>query len=172
MKAAAAVLAASLVFFLGVLTGVGRREAVPPPDAITLGAVNGPAAPDSGDPTDEPSPGTPNETATTTTSTAPAAPPSTGGPPRATATTGPTGTTGPPGATVTTGPATTGPATTPPTGTPAATRPPNTTTTRPGDVEEVDGQVNCRSQGKGKREPCPSTTTATGETPGGGPNQR
>jgi len=39
MKAAAAVLAASLLFFVGVLAGAGRRAAVPAPGAITLGVV-------------------------------------------------------------------------------------------------------------------------------------
>jgi hypothetical protein len=167
VRAAAAVLAASLIFFLGVLTGVGRREAVPPPAAITLGAVDGPAA---SDVPERPPPDAPQGTVTTATSVAPApvTPPSTGEP------TGPGGTTGATATTVTTattGPATTGTATT---GAPAATRPASTTTTRPEDVEEVDGQVNCRSQGKGtgKREPCPSTTTATGEAPGGGRNNR
>jgi hypothetical protein len=38
-------------------------------------------------------------------------------------------------------------------------------------VEQVDNQVDCRSepqQGEGEREPCPSTTSSTGEAPGGG----
>ncbi len=42
---------------------------------------------------------------------------------------------------------------------------------RAGEVEQVDNQVECRSKGKGKREPCPSTTTATGGAPGGGNNR-
>ena len=44
MKVAAAVLGASLLFFLAVLTGAGRREALPPPAAIRLG-VGAPASP-------------------------------------------------------------------------------------------------------------------------------
>jgi len=40
VKAAAAVLGASLLFFLGVLTGAGRRESVAPPTAIPLGVVS------------------------------------------------------------------------------------------------------------------------------------
>ena len=145
MKAAAAVLCASLIFFVGVLTGVGRQEAVPPPAAIPLGAANTPPGSDtSGQPSDAPK-------GTTTTATIPPAP----GTPSGTG--GPTGSTG---VTVTTT-------------TTASTTPSSTTTTRPGDVEQVDSQVNCRSrgEGKGKREPCPSTTTAT-EAPGGGRNNR
>lgn len=147
MKAAAAVLGASLLFFLGVLTGVGRREAVPAPTAIPLGAVGTPAALE---PSRPPSPaeGPARSTTTAATGPAPATPSSTGGTTGTTAATAPTATT-------------------------ASTAPPSTTTTRPGDVEQVDSQVECRSagKGKGKREPCPSTTTATGEAPGG-PNNR
>lgn len=145
MKAAAAVLGASLIFFLGVLTGVGRQEAVPPPAAIPLGAANAPAGSDtSGQPSDAPK-------GTTTTAAIPSAP----GTPSGTG-----GTTG--STTVTTSTTAT-----------SSTTPSSTTTTRPGDVEQVDSQVNCRSrgEGKGKREPCPSTTTAT-EAPGGGRNNR
>ena len=148
MKAAAAVLGASLIFFIGVLTGVGRQEAVPAPAAIPLGAANAPAGSDtSGQPSDAPK-------VTTTTAAIPSAP----GTPSGTG--GPTGS---PGVTVTTAT----------TATTASTTPSSTTTTRPGDVEQVDSQVNCRSrgEGKGKREPCPSTTTAT-EAPGGGRNNR
>lgn len=147
MKTAAAVLGASLLFFLGVLTGVGRREAVPPPTAIPLGAANTPAASDTAG---QPAPADPSTETTTT-----AATPSTPAPPSSTG--GPGGSTG---ATVTTA------------ASPAPTAP-STTTTRPGEVEQVDNQVNCRSEGKGKgkREPCPSTTTATGEAPGGGTNR-
>lgn len=150
MKAAAAVLGASLIFFIGVLTGVGRREAVPPPAAIPLGAANAPAGSDtSGQPSPDDAP-----KGTTTTAANPSAPGT------------PSGTGGPTGSTVVT-------VTTATTAT-SSTTPSSTTTTRPGDVEQVDSQVNCRSQGegKGKREPCPSTTTATGEAPGGGRNNR
>ena len=145
MKAAAAVLGASLIFFLGVLTGVGRQEAVPPPAAIPLGAANAPVGSHtSGQPPDAPK-------GTTTKAAIPSAP----GTPSGTG-----GTTG--STTVTTSTTAT-----------SSTTPSSTTTTRPGDVEQVDSQVNCRSrgEGKGKREPCPSTTTAT-EAPGGGRNNR
>ena len=150
MKAAAAVLGASLLFFIGVLTGAGRREAVPPPTAIPLGATGGPAvvspgAPDSG-------------TKRTTTTTA-----RSGGTAPATGTT-PTSTSGPTPTTV----ATTGATAT--TATTAASS--TTTSTESGQVQQVDNQVDCTSarKGKGKREPCPSTTSSTRRAPGGGGN--
>ncbi len=152
MKAAAAVLGASLLFFLAVLTGVGRRETVPPPTAIPLGVLNTPAAPGTSRP---PSPAdAPRRSTTTTAATVPAVttPSSTAGP---TDTTEATATTATTAAT---------------TSTTASTAPASTTTTRSREVEEVDNQVECRSegkQGKGKG-PCPSTTSSTGETPGGG----
>ena len=43
MKVAAAVLGASLLFFVGVLTGAGRREPVPPPAGIPLGGYQSPS---------------------------------------------------------------------------------------------------------------------------------
>src|SRR5207248_131114 len=67
VKAAAAVLAGSLLFFVGVLTGAGRREPVPPPRAIPLGVSN---------PAPGTAPATPNRTAkrpSTTTSKPPTA---------------------------------------------------------------------------------------------------
>jgi hypothetical protein len=155
VKAAAAVLGASLLFFLGVLTGVGRREAVPPPAAIPLGALNTPASGTPASTGDAPADGA----KPTTTSTGATAPPAT------TPTGTPAATTGGPGATATTGPV----ATTAPTASPPAA-----TTGTSGGVEQVDGQVDCRSggrQGKGKREPCPSTTTSTAEAPGGRGNR-
>jgi hypothetical protein len=154
VKAAAAVLGASLLFFLGVLTGVGRREAVPPPAAIPLGVLNAPPSGTSPSTGDAPADGA-KRTTTTTAATAPPAttPTSTGGQ------------MGTPGATATTGPATTAPTASPTTA----------TTAKSGGVEQVDGQVDCRSgrkQGKGKPEPCPSTTTtSTGGEPGGGGNR-
>jgi hypothetical protein len=164
VKAAAAVLVASLVFFAGVLTGAGRREAVPPPAAISLGGPEVPAgrgAPRPTSPDDAPggaAKGTATSTATSTAATGPA---------------GTTGSTAPPGA-----PATA--TTTAPTGAPTspttapATSSSTATTGAPGQVEQVDNQVDCRAerrQGKGKREPCPATTTSTGEAPGGGPDR-
>ncbi|HZQ78602.1 MAG TPA: hypothetical protein VFE55_14805 [Acidimicrobiia bacterium] len=167
MKAALAVLAASFLFFVGVLTGAGRREAVPPPPAIPLGvltpagsagspglsgtpgtpATNSPARPAlrSGASTG-PGPTTPATAAPAATppATASPAPPGAGGPPGA----------GAPGATTTTAPAA------------------STTTTRPGHVEHVDNQVDCSSagrRGKAQRQPCPSSTTSPGG-PGGGPH--
>jgi hypothetical protein len=124
VKAAAAVLGASLLFFLGVLTGTGRRESIPPPVAIPLGVVDESAS-------DGPAP----------TPTGPSRPPA------------------PVGTTSTTAPAAT-----------------TSTTARPGEVEEVDAEVDCsrgNGQGKGGREPCPTTTT-TGQDegrPGGGNNR-
>jgi hypothetical protein len=154
VKAAAAVLGASLLFFLGVLTGVGRRETVPPPTAIPLGAVSTPTEPGTSRPT---SPADAPKRSTTTTvaiEPAPTSPPSTAGPTDTTE------------ATATTATSSTTPSTAPPSTT-------TTTTTRSGEVEQVDNQVDCRSErkeGKGRREPCPSTTTSTGEAPGGGGN--
>jgi len=153
VKAAAAVLGASLLFFLGVLTGVGRREAVPPPAAIPLGSVNQPGGSGASQP---PSPaGAPEGGAKPTTTTAAGsggtAPPAAGTTPTSTA-----------GATPTT-------ATPPTTATTSSSG--GTTTTGSGQVQQVDNQVDCTSagkRGKGKREPCPSTTSSTGETPGGG----
>ena len=136
MKVAAAVLAASLLFFLGVLTGAGRREPVRPPTAIPLGISN-------------PAPGavgaTPDRTAkpSTTTSKPPvvtsppaSAPPGTSS---TTVVTAPTGTTGP------------------------AT---SSTTAGTGQIQPVDNQVDCAPAGKharGQRSPCPSTTTSAAD---------
>ena len=151
MKAAAAVLGASLLFFLGVLTGIGRRESVAAPSAIPLGAVNMPAASGaSTSPTRAPEGGA-KPTTTTTAAKAPAA-------------TTPTGPGGPTSTGVT---ATTSTAST----TSPTTALGTTSTTGSGQVQQVDNHVDCRSTGKpgkGKREPCPSTTSSTGEAPGGG----
>ena len=149
MKGAAAVLAASLLFFLGVLTGTGGRESVPPPGAIRLGVVDR-SAPDG----------------------AGSEPPSTdgGGP----AGTTPTPSTADPAPTPTR-PST--PATSPTTAATARPAPSTTATTaRTGPVEEVDSEVNCskgNGKGKGDREPCPTTTTTgrDGSRPGGGNNR-
>ena len=143
MKAAAAVLGASLLFFLGVLTGAGRREAIPPPAAIPLGVGT------SASPAEGPTP--PQSTQSTSRATAPAA-----GSNPSTATT----------ATTTRTDATAPPA-------PANDATSTSTTGGPGQVEKVDNEVDCRpagKPGKGKREPCPSTTTSA-ETPGGGGNR-
>lgn len=150
MKGAAAVLAASLLFFLGVLTGTGRRESIPPPEAIRLGVVDQSAS----DGVDSQPPA------------------SDGGGPTATTQTPSTADTAP----TPTRPSTPATAPTPaPTAPPAA---PSTTATtaRPGPVEEVDSEVNCsKGNGKGKRdrEPCPTTTTTgrDGSRPGGGNNR-
>ena len=159
MKAAAAVLGASLLFFVGVLTGAGRREAVPPPAAITLGVGAG-SSPAGEPPATGPRPSSPSPGATT-----PAPPGATSSTTRTDATTPPASTEPPvpdePPATTT---STTG-------GGSDATA---TTTATTGRVEQVDGQVDCRSDrkpGKGKREPCPPTTTSTAEAPGGGRNR-
>ena len=142
MKVAAAVLGASLLFFLGVLTGAGRREALPPPAAIRLG-VGAPASP--ADPSTPPqTPGSSSSTATT-------------------ATTNRTDVTVPPapGVTTTSTRGTGG-------GAPGTS---TSTTATSAPVEQVDNQVDCRpagKPGKGKREPCPSTTASTPEPPGGG----
>ena len=147
MKVAAAVLGASLLFFLGVLTGAGRREALPPPASIRLG-VGSPGSP--ADPST--SPETPANTPGATTAKPPA-----------------TGSTSPaPTATTTRSAVTVPPAPTPSTGSASSTTAP------PGQAEQVDSQVDCRpagKPGKGKREPCPSTTASTAEAPGGGGNR-
>jgi hypothetical protein len=150
VKAAAAVLGASLLFFLGVLTGTGRRESVPPPMAIPLGVVD----PSASDGTGSEPPSSDGQESTSTTRT-----PSTGGP--ATAPTGPSGS-GTPSTTAQTAP--------PPA--PSTTA----TTAPPGGVEKVDSEVDCslgNGKGKGGREPCPTTTT-TGRDEGrsGGGNNR
>ena len=149
MKAAAAVLGASLLFFLGVLTGTGR-ESVPPPMAIPLGVVDQSAS--DGTVSEPPSPDGQDSTSTTRT-------PSTAGP-----------------APTPTGPSTpAAPSTTAQTAPPPA---PSTTVTTapPGGVEKVDSEVDCsRGNGKGKggREPCPTTTTTGRDEgrPGGGNNR-
>ena len=133
MKAAAAVLGASLLFFLGVVTGAGRRESVPPPAAIPLRVAN-PAVPAA----ESPSPSEPS-----------------GGPGATSPTPGarPSGSSSPSAGTAPPTPATASP------------------TAPPGRVEQVDNQVDCvpaGKKGKGQREPCPSTTTLTGDGPGGG----
>jgi len=157
VKTAAAVLGASLLFFLGVLTGIGGRESVPPPPAIRLGVVDTPAA--SGPFTSTSPSGGPEDASPRPTTTAAKAPPATATP------TGPVGPTAPTGVTPTTSTAsTTGPTTTPS----------STGTTGPGQVQQVDNQVDCRSsgkRGKGQRQPCPSTTSSTAEAPGGGRNR-
>lgn len=149
-------LGASLLFFLGVVTGVGRRETVPPPAAIPLGVLDRPAGQGPSHPASPAS--TPEEEGDRTAATGPA-------PTDRTNTTGPAATPGGTGPTATTA--------TPPSTNPASTAPSSTTTTRSGEVEQVDSQVNCRSQGKGKgkREPCPSTTTVSGEGSGGANNR-
>jgi hypothetical protein len=149
VKAAAAVLGASMLFFLGVLTGIGRRESVPAPSAIPLGVIDTPAA--SGTSTSTSPSGAPEggSKRTTTTTTA-EAPPATAAPTGVTSTTSAVSTTSP-----TTAPTTTG-------------------TSGPGQVQQVDNQVDCRSsgkRGKGQRQPCPSTTSSTAEAPGGGRNR-
>jgi len=148
VKVAAAVLGASLLFFLGVLTGIGRRESVPPPSAIPLGVIGTPAA--SGTFTSTSPSGAPEggSKGTTTTTTAEAPP----------AKSAPTGVTPTTSTTPAKGPATV----------------PSTTGTGPGPVQQVDNQVDCRSsgnRGKGHRQPCPSTTSSTTEAPGGGRNR-
>ena len=151
MKVAAAVLGASLLFFLGVLTGAGRREALPPPAAIRLG-VGAPASPS--DPSS--SPQTPASTPGATTPNPPAAGSDTS---KVTATTTRTDVTvrPAPGGVTTTTPGSGGEGT-------------STSTTDPGQVEQVGNQVDCRpagKPGKGKKEPCPSTTTSPVDAPGG-----
>ena len=137
MKAAAAVLAGSLLFFVGVLTGAGRREPVPPPRAIPLGVSN-------------PAPGT-----------APATPNRTAKRPSTTTSKPPTATSPPPSAPQGTPSSTVGTATT---STPEPAT--SSTTAVTGQIEPVDNQVDCAPAGKharGQRSPCPSTTTATAE---------
>jgi len=156
VKAAAAVLGASLLFFVGVLTGAGRREAVPPPAAIPLGATNQPGSASGTLPS---SPGAPD-----------------GGTKRTATTTARAGAPAPTPATTSAGPAGATPSTV--TSTPGATTVPtaasSTTTTGSGQVQQVDNQVDCSStgnRGKGKREPCPSSTTSsTRGAPGGDRN--
>jgi hypothetical protein len=153
VKAAAAVLAASLLFFVAVLTGAGRREALAPPAAIPLGVANEPAA--SGDSpatsaTRVPDGGT-GRTTTTTAGKGPSAATTPAGPAGPTATSSMTGSPTPP---------------------PPALR--TTSTTGSGQVQQVDNQVDCRSagkRGKGQREPCPSSPSSTTEAPGGGRNR-
>jgi hypothetical protein len=155
VKAAAAVLGASLLFFVGVLTGLGRREAVAP-TAIPLGvATSGssaaggdgssgtrsPSPPRSPRSTARPqatSPATPTTASTVTTSTT--VPTNPGEQP------GETTTTTQPAATATTIGDTT-----------------STTTARSGEVEQLDGEVDCTSSGRRNkgREPCASTTTTS-----------
>jgi hypothetical protein len=174
VKAAAAVLAASLLFFVGVLTGAGRREPVSPPTAIPLGVVSPEAAASDGDgarPGRSPSPPRPPRTTARMPATGPATPTT-----ASTVTTSTTVTTNPnqpePGETTTT--------TSQPTGTTIATtgNPATSTTTsssaRSGDVEEVDGEVDCTSarRGKGKREPCESTTATSSRDGSGGRGNR
>lgn len=154
MKAAAAVLGASLLFFLGVLTGAGRQESVPPPLAIPLGVADSTTSADRSTSPSPSSPSAPGGAAATPTTTRSSTPPASS-PPAA-----PTGAPQPPTGTPAAAPVTTTPAD----GTATST------TVRPGQVEEVDNQVDCTpadKKGKGRREPCPSTTTATTE-PGGG----
>ena len=149
MKAAAAVLGASLLLFLGLVTGAGRREAVPPPTAIPLG-VTRPAAGGPSGATSPSSPEPPTGPARTTPSPTPKPSTTTTVPMAATVT---TATTAPTAATGTTAPAATA------------------TTAGPGQVEPVDNQVDCTSTGKrgqGHRAGCPSTTTSTGANAGGG----
>jgi len=160
VKAAAAVLGASLLFFLGLLTGAGRREAVPPPTSIPLGVLSPTGA--GGTPG---APGTPESPSATRPARAPQSTSSTG---KATTTTtavpmAATGTTTPTGPTASSPPGVPGGAGgTTPNG-PAATTP---STARPGQVEQVDNQVDCSTAGqKGKahdKEACPSTTESTG----------
>ena len=154
MKAAAAVLAGSLLFFLGVVTGVGRRESVPPPGPIPLGAVANPAPPSDPLP---PGTGAPGDATGAPVTTGPAAPT----PP---ASTSPTSPTRPPGSPNSPGPVSETPVSPPTSATTVTTG--SSITTRP--VEQVGNQVDCTKRGRGKREPCPSTTTATGDERGGG----
>lgn len=154
MKVAAGVLAASLLFFLGVMTGAGRRESAPPPVAIPLGAVSpaGQGAGKAPTPTSPPTRQPGGGAAKTTTSTSAATPPPTD--PSSTATTATTAATAP----------------APDPAAPDSTAPPTTSTTaRSGDVEQVDSQVDCARagrRGRDRREPCSSTTTTdTGTTP-------
>jgi hypothetical protein len=162
VKAAAAVLGASLLFFLGVLTGAGRRESVPPPAAITLG-VEAPT------PADGTPPGRPRPSTSPTTTPGNGSSPSTTT--SSTSRTEATTPSGPTGPTVPADPSSTTSTTEARSDVTATT---TATTADPGRVEEVDGQVDCRSnrkQGKGKRQPCPSTTTSSTEAPGGGRNR-
>lgn len=166
MKAAAAVLVGSLLFFVGVLTGAGRREAVPAPAAISLGAT-GPVHPAGSSPAGVPAP---KPTASTPSPSAGRGP---------TATTAPGREAGPGSTPVTSAPVTSPPAapgnpatatTAPVASTPGATAPPAATstssTTGPGNVQQVDNQVDCTRPGKGRgrRAPCPSTTSSTAST--------
>jgi hypothetical protein len=163
VKVAAAVLGASLLFFFGVLTGAGRREAIPPPAAITLGAGSPASSADGAT-----SPKSPPSTSRATQSTRPGA--GSNPSPATTATTTRTDATAPGGPTAPVAP----PATTAPTGAGGDGTATSTTTAGPGQTEQVDNKVDCRSArkpGKGKREPCPSTTTSTGEAPGGAGNR-
>ena len=165
MKAAAAVLGASLLFFLGVLTGAGRRESIPPPAAIPLGVVDESASDGTGSRSPAPDGRQPTATTPTTSTAGPApAPAGPSSPSDPSTPAGTPGAPGPPGSAGTT-------ATTAPTA--VAT---TSTTARPGAVEEVDSEVDCsRGNGKAKggREPCPTTTTAArdGDRSGGGNNR-
>ena len=153
MKAAAAVLGASLLFFLGVLTGVGRREAVPPPTAIPLGVGER-----SGGRRTHRSPA-PRRCAEHG-RRRPATPPA----PVDTvdAQDGPTGTTAVDRS---------------PTATDRHDGFDDAVEHHHDPVRSRWSRSTARStagpegKGKGKREPCPSTTTATGEAPGGGGNR-
>jgi hypothetical protein len=141
VKAAAAVLGASVLFFLGVLTGAGRQEALPPPVAIPLGVADSATSADQPTSPSPSSPSAPGGAATTqsTSSTSPAPSP----PPA------PTGSPTPPA--------------------PPAGGTTTSITAGPGQVEKVDNQVDCTpadKKGKGRRDPCPPTTATT--EPGGG----
>ncbi len=156
MKVAAGVLAASLLFFLGVMTGAGRQEAAAPPMAIPLGVAS--QAEEGGDGKATPTSPTTRKPGTvkTTTSTRVATP-------------SPADPSSPAIA-----PTPTPPAPIPdPAQPPATTAPPTTATTaRSGEVEQVDSQVDCAPagrRGRGRREPCPSTTTTTAQDPGTSP---
>jgi len=160
MKAAAAVLVASLLFFAGVLTGADRRAAVAPPAPIPLGMTaparpGGPSTP--GRSPAEPAAPPAGQASTTTTAARPD-----NGPAPAPA---PTPLPAAPAATATT-------ATTAATPGPTTTATATTTSTGSGGVEQVDNRIECSQTGKrggGRRSPCPSTTSSTAATANASP---
>ncbi|MDQ1567020.1 MAG: hypothetical protein QOF96_1900 [Actinomycetota bacterium] len=171
MKVAAAVLGVSLLFFLGVLTGAGRRGSVAPPGTITLGVVQpgSPSAPAGGGPSSPASPAGKAGRATTTTKPASASTPTTASNPSSAAGSGGSGPAGS-SDTGSAGTSPTGPSGETTTATGPAEPSSTSTTAPPGQVQPVDNQVDCAQtgkRGKGHRTPCPSTTATTSATPNG-----